>query len=71
MAVHRDIDTEKYDDWMREVDKIVSDRTPFSMADLCDWLSRDTFDSGATPEEGFEALVEADDLLQAFMEGDG
>jgi hypothetical protein len=61
-----------YREWMAAVDTIVEDACGLSMESLPDWLSRDAYDEGLTPQEGadecldnagfssFERLVEID-----------
>lgn len=47
-----------YRRWMQEVDKIVMEICDMSMAELPDWLSRDTYNEGLTPREGAEICLE-------------
>jgi hypothetical protein len=47
-----------YAEWMRKVDIIVAAKCGLTMDCLPDWLSRDTFEDGASPEEGAEICLE-------------
>lgn len=54
-----------YEQWMAVVDAIVEERTGLSQYDLPDWLSRDSYESGMTPEQGADEC-----LLRAGWEDD-
>lgn len=43
---------QSYDEWMEAVDRRVAARAGMSVHDLPDWLSRDAYDGGDTPDEG-------------------
>lgn len=49
-----------YDDWMKKVDEILDRMAGVSQDMLPDWLSRDAFEAGLTPEEGAqECLIQS------------
>jgi len=55
-----------YEEWMRQVDQIVEKRCGLGQSWLPDWLSRDAYESGMTPEQGASECLtiaewEADD----------
>lgn len=52
-----------FEDWKKEVNSIILEKTGIDMDDLPDWMSRDSFDSGSTPEE-----AAAECLINANME---
>ena len=60
-----------FERWYREVNRICMRRIGLGVEDLADFASYDTWESGATPLEGFEACLEAqdgaDDLLELFF----
>jgi hypothetical protein len=47
-----------YKQWMAAVNAIVEDACGLSMDCLPDWLSRDAYDDGMTPQEGAELCLE-------------
>jgi hypothetical protein len=47
-----------YEEWMRKVDVIVAAKCGLPMDCLPDWLSRDNFEDGVSPEEGAEICLE-------------
>lgn len=47
-----------YEDWMKSVDKIVERTCGLPSSFLPDWLSRDAYEDGLTPEEGAEICLE-------------
>jgi hypothetical protein len=47
-----------YREWMAAVDAIVEDTCGVPMEWLPDWLSRDAYDDGMTPQEGAEECLE-------------
>lgn len=60
-----------YEDWMKEVNKVVSDALLGMDTDMFpDWMSRDSYDSGQTPEEGAsdwaETMLNYGDLPEEF-----
>ena len=54
-----------YELWMKEVDRILEKRTGLDQMMLPDWLSRDAYESGMTPQEGADEC-----LLSAGWEPD-
>lgn len=50
-----------YEQWMKAVDLIVERTCGLQMDMLPDWLSRDAYEDGLTPEEGAEACLEEAD----------
>jgi hypothetical protein len=48
-----------YEQWMAAVDAIVEDVCGLPMYWLPDWLSRDAYDDGASPQEGAELCLES------------
>lgn len=47
-----------YEEWMREVDRIVIRTCGLDMDFLPDWLSRDAYEDGCTPAQGAEMCLE-------------
>jgi len=47
-----------YNEWMQEIDNLLFDAFQIEQDDLPDWLSRDAFDSGMTPEQAFQHILE-------------
>lgn len=47
-----------YEQWMRAVDRIVATKCGLNMDLLPDWLSRDAYEEGVTPEEAAEMCLE-------------
>lgn len=54
-----------YELWMKEVDRILEKRTGLDQMMLPDWLSRDAYESGMTPQDGADEC-----LLSAGWEPD-
>lgn len=50
-----------YEQWMAAVDVVVESRCGLSMCFLPDWLSRDAYDDGLSPEDGAEICLERAD----------
>jgi hypothetical protein len=48
----------EYETWLAEVNKIVEKACGLPMDVLPDWLSRDAYDEGLSPEEGAEICLE-------------
>jgi hypothetical protein len=59
-----------FEEWLNDVRTAVLAITDgaFSMDDLADWPSWDTWDSGATPHDGAMCCLENDDIGCAFLE---
>ncbi len=52
--------TATYEQWMKQVDEILIKRTGgLDQMMLPDWLSRDSYECGMTPEEGADACLES------------
>ena len=47
-----------YETWMKAVDLAVQGLCGLSVHDLPDWLSRDSYDGGDTPQEAAAQVVE-------------
>ena len=47
-----------YEEWMAAVDVIVTKTCGLDMGFLPDWLSRDAYEDGLSPEEGAEICLE-------------
>lgn len=60
-----------YDEWMEAVDLCVRKWADLSVHDLPDFLSRDSFDRGDSPEEGAMIAIEGDDRATSRLEQDG
>jgi hypothetical protein len=50
-----------YEDWMREIDKILKRKVGVGQDDLVDWPSRDAYDDGLTPVQGASRCLKAQD----------
>jgi hypothetical protein len=50
-----------YEQWMKAVDLIVERTCGLPMDMLPDWLSRDAYEDGLSPEEGAEICLERAD----------
>jgi len=50
-----------YEQWMKAVDLIVERTCGLPMDMLPDWLSRDAYEEGLSPEEGAEICLEEAD----------
>lgn len=48
-----------YNAWMKLVDKRVQQMCGLSLDELPDWLSRDAFEDGLTPNEGADLCLES------------
>jgi hypothetical protein len=46
-----------YKEWMIEVDRLLEKRTGLVQEELPDWLSRDSFEKGMTPQEGADECL--------------
>lgn len=62
-----------YQEWMTAVETVVANAVGLSLDELPDWLSRDAYDEGLSPEEGAEecfAQTGVYEWLEALAEGD-
>ena len=57
-----------FKEWMRKVDKILTDHIGLSSEDLRDRCWRDEYDGEATPMEAIEELIAPVDDIEEFME---
>jgi len=48
---------DQFREWMREVDAYLEQRLGMSSDDLPDWLYRDDYDDGLSPEEAAENAI--------------
>ena len=53
-----------YEQWVAKVDQVLANRIGLSMDDLPDWLSRDAFEDGLSPEEGADICLEETEMFQ-------
>lgn len=53
-----------YEQWVAKVDQVLTSRVGLSMDDLPDWLSRDAFEDGLSPEEGADICLEETEMFQ-------
>ena len=53
-----------YEQWVAKVDQVLASRIGLSMDDLPDWLSRDAFEDGLSPEEGADICLEETEMFQ-------
>ena len=53
-----------YEQWVAKVDQVLTSRIGISMDDLPDWLSRDAFEDGLSPEEGADICLEETEMFQ-------
>lgn len=53
-----------YEQWVAKVDQVLTSRIGLSMDDLPDWLSRDAFEDGLSPEEGADICLEETEMFQ-------
>ena len=56
-----------YEQWMKQVDAHVWARLGCSVHDLCDFMSRDMYDDGASPEEAALEAMQGDDLAAMYL----
>lgn len=52
-----------YDAWMNEIDRYLAKRIGLSQNDLADWLSYDTWESGASVQDGLRECLLAQDMF--------
>jgi hypothetical protein len=52
-----------YEQWVAKVDQVLTSRVGLSMDDLPDWLSRDAFEDGLSPEEGADICLEETEMF--------
>jgi hypothetical protein len=58
-----------YEQWMAEVDAILESRVGLVQLDLPDWLSRDAYEEGLSPEEGAdECMTSAGWAVDEFID---
>jgi hypothetical protein len=50
-----------YEEWVREIDKLLIAKIGLSSADGIDWPSRDCYDAGETPKEAIRSWAEFQD----------
>ena len=53
-----------YEQWVAKVNQVLANRIGLSMDDLPDWLSRDAFEEGLSPEEGADICLEETEMFQ-------
>lgn len=53
-----------YEQWVAKVNQVLANRIGLSMDDLPDWLSRDAFEDGLSPEEGADICLEETEMFQ-------
>ena len=53
-----------YEQWVAKVNQVLASRIGLSMDDLPDWLSRDAFEDGLSPEEGADICLEETEMFQ-------
>lgn len=53
-----------YRQWMVDVNNIVEKRTGLPLNLLPDWLSRDSYEDGLTPQEGADVCLEQTGFLE-------
>lgn len=56
-----------YETWMQAVDNIISKETGLVQAELPDWLSRDAYNSGLTPQEGANECLTSIGFYQEML----
>jgi hypothetical protein len=49
--------TATYEQWMKEVDRILEKRCGMDQMELPDWLSRDAYECGLTPQEAADECL--------------
>lgn len=52
-----------YEQWVAKVNQVLANRIGLSMDDLPDWLSRDAFEDGLSPEEGADICLEETEMF--------
>lgn len=58
----------RYEEWLRHVDRALERRTGVCLDDMPDWLSRDAFDEGLTPNEAVDVCLEQTGFFDFFEE---
>lgn len=48
-----------YSQWMSAVDKIIDERIGLGLDMLPDWLSRDAYENGLTPDQGAQECLDS------------
>tara|TARA_Y100000310_G_C20017939_1_gene506047 strand:+ start:254 stop:475 length:222 start_codon:yes stop_codon:yes gene_type:complete len=66
-AVHR-VQGLTLDQWMADVDQVVTDRLGISVHDLADFCAWDAWNDGMSPEDGAEMAMEGDDVASAYLD---
>ena len=56
-----------YKEWLNQVDKNVESMIVLSIHDLSDFMSRDAFEDGLTPQECAEEWIKNDDCCRMFI----
>jgi hypothetical protein len=51
-----------YNQWVKEVDRLIIQQVGLSMHDLPDWLSRDAYEDNISPEEAAQMCLEEADF---------
>lgn len=61
-----------YEQWMKKVDSLIGAKTGLSVDDLADYPTRDWFESGMTPQEACQDILEGEGYLDEddFDDGD-
>ena len=59
-----------FDQWLKEVDQILVEKTGFGHEDLVDFPSYDCWYEGATPEDGAEECLEWNDVGSLYCTRD-
>jgi len=52
-----------YDAWMKEIDHFLAKRIGLTQNDLADWLSYDTWESGASVQDGLRECLLSQDMF--------
>lgn len=52
----------KFNLWMQQIDRILESKTGFGSDDLADQPYRDWFDSGLTPKQAVEEILEREGI---------
>jgi hypothetical protein len=56
-----------YKEWLNQVDKNVESMIGLSINDLSDFMSRDAFEDGLSPQECAEEWIKSDDCYSLFF----
>lgn len=60
----------RYEDWMIEVNEAVQRLTGVSVHDLADWCSYDLWESGTTPEDAAREIIANDGVFLPILTGE-